>query len=222
MKYQALTENEKILQLLIVAGTNAAGIPCAVRCFRHACFFEMWMGAGAVAVSVLYHTAEVWRQPLLGMTDGQWHRLDNVFAIMSFVSLMLFLMDNKNRAFDDFLRWGFIVLVTWAQERGPWILFYTVAPVVLAALLCLGKYVVTLSLPTYLKLPEQRRIFRNATATLAVSLYFFYKGLDETQDYLRLHHGLWHFFCSIAFYQYFALDVASKRAGVQAADSRKE
>ena len=170
------------------------------------------MGLAAVVVSFLYHTSEVTREPIFGMNDGKWHRLDNVFAIMSFVSLMLFLMDNQNRGIDEFLRWAFVVLVTWAQEKGPWELTYTISPIMLSALLFTAKYVFTMQLPLYLKEENGVKIFRNATITLLVSLYFFVKGLDESKDYLRINHGLWHLFCSIAFYQYFGLNVASKRA----------
>ena len=223
MRYSKLTENEKLVQLLIVAGTNAFGLPCAVRCARNACFFEMWMGLGALFVSVMYHSAEALRQPLWGMTDGQWHRLDNVFAIMCFVSLMLFLMDNQSAKVDECLRWGFVVLVTWAQEKGPWVLYYTIMPIVLSALLLLGKYVlVKRAMPRYFKSPSERGIVRNAVLTMLVAFFFFYKGLNESQDYLRIYHGLWHLFSSLSFYQFFALDVSSKRRVRVAAREEKD
>ena len=32
---------------------------------------------------------------------------------------------------------------------------------------------------------------------MIISLFFFYKGLDDLNDYLRIWHALWHFFIGI-------------------------
>ena len=32
---------------------------------------------------------------------------------------------------------------------------------------------------------------------MLISLFFFYKGLDDLNDYLRIWHALWHFFVGI-------------------------
>ncbi|KAJ9455545.1 hypothetical protein DIPPA_04730 [Diplonema papillatum] len=211
MKLPPLTPNEALVQLLVVAGTNAANIPCVWRCYRHRCYYEMWIGIATTLVSFLYHACEVTRQPILGMNDGKWHRLDNVFAILTFVSLMLWLMDNRDPKTDEFFRWFFVVLTTWAQEKAPWVLAYTVVPVLLSVFICLAKFVVVdRQPPSYLRAPAERRKFLTATATLAVSMYFFVKGLDDTNDYLRINHGLWHLFSGLAFFQYFSLDVSGK------------
>lgn len=39
-----------------------------------------------------------------------------------------------------------------------------------------------------------------AAGLICVGAYFFVKGLDETQDYLRFHHGMWHMFLGAAVY----------------------
>jgi predicted membrane channel-forming protein YqfA (hemolysin III family) len=33
-----------------------------------------------------------------------------------------------------------------------------------------------------------------------IALVFFVRGLDEDNDYLRINHGLWHFFVGLAIY----------------------
>jgi hypothetical protein len=35
---------------------------------------------------------------------------------------------------------------------------------------------------------------------LIPAIYFFIKGLDDENDYLRINHGMWHLFIGIAFF----------------------
>jgi predicted membrane channel-forming protein YqfA (hemolysin III family) len=37
-------------------------------------------------------------------------------------------------------------------------------------------------------------------AFMAIALFFFVRGLDDDNDYLRFNHGLWHLFVGISFY----------------------
>ena len=215
MHYPPLTENERLQQLLIVAGTNAISIPAIWKLMKYGCYFEMWIGISTAFVSVMYHSAEALRQPILGMNDGQWHRLDNVFAIMSFVSLILWLMDNNPRT-DEFLRWMFMAIVTWGQEKGPWDLTYTITPIVAVSLLFVAKYVFQRRLPDYLKNKSDLKIFMKAIFFLCIAIYFFVKGLDERSDYLRIKHGMWHFFAGISFFIFFDLPVSSKLTSIRA------
>jgi predicted membrane channel-forming protein YqfA (hemolysin III family) len=42
---------------------------------------------------------------------------------------------------------------------------------------------------------------------IVVAFFFFARGLDEDNDYLRLNHGLWHVFSSIAFHFFLSAKV---------------
>ena len=48
--------------------------------------FEAVIAGATMVTSALYHLCESIERPVLGMNAGNWHRLDNVFAIMGFVA----------------------------------------------------------------------------------------------------------------------------------------
>jgi Protein of unknown function (DUF3522) len=51
-------------------------------------YCEGVIGVFTVLTSVFYHLAETLRRSFLGMSAGQWHRLDNVFALLTFNGLV--------------------------------------------------------------------------------------------------------------------------------------
>jgi hypothetical protein len=64
------------------------------------------------------------------MSEGQWHRLDNIFAIQCFSTLFVYLAavpDVRTHLTVNFLSLG-ITIVT--QEKDPWNVLFTVVPVV--------------------------------------------------------------------------------------------
>jgi hypothetical protein len=64
------------------------------------------------------------------MSEGQWHRLDNIFAIQCFSTLFVYLAalpDLRTHLTVNFFSLG-ITIVT--QEKDPWNVLYTVVPVV--------------------------------------------------------------------------------------------
>jgi hypothetical protein len=76
-----------------------------------------------------------------GMNEGQWHRLDNISAIMCMANLFIYFMDNRDTAFNDFLRLFFLFWCLVQQENGPWNLLNTVIPIVGALILPIIKHV---------------------------------------------------------------------------------
>ena len=52
------------------------------------------------------------------MNDGNWHRMDNIFAIQGFTSLWVLFMNNTPKV-DEFLRWTLMFLVIWYVRPPP-------------------------------------------------------------------------------------------------------
>ena len=61
--------------------TNLAFLPAVVRCVRRRMAFEAVLGLATASASALYHVGDTTNRRFWGMNPGQWHRLDNVFAI---------------------------------------------------------------------------------------------------------------------------------------------
>lgn len=58
------------------------------------------------------------------MTPGNWHRLDNVCAILSFQLLAVHFADIKDVDYRGGLRWALLLLALWCQEKAPWQILY--------------------------------------------------------------------------------------------------
>lgn len=84
-------------------------------------YFECVIGASAMIVSILYHGSETVGTKsvlpsfgrVLGMTPGNWHRLDNVFSILGFCCLALWFMDNQSHKVEELVRWTLLVICLW-------------------------------------------------------------------------------------------------------------
>lgn len=134
---------------------------------------------------------------ILGMNDGNWHRLDNVFAILGFQALFfrLFIRDSRDldhnqRDIVELIRWCFLAFTLWCQECSPWDVKMTIIPIV-AALIFVVIW--------YIAYPEKRvRFYRKrliaGIISMIIAIVFFVRGLDDERDWLRLNHGLWHAF----------------------------
>lgn len=77
----------------------------------------------------------------------------------------------------------------------PWNIVCTIIPILLALFIVLVKFYVTRE---FIRI--DRKVYSLAAIFALIAGYFFYKGLDDLNDYLRLNHGLWHFFAGIAIY----------------------
>ena len=153
---------------------------------------------GLLVTSVCYHVCDTLRVTFLGMNAGNWHRLDNVFAIISFVALVPLLMGRAGspggptRDEVDALRWSALFVGLFFQELNPWNVGCTAAPVALA----FAYYVfVWRRRAAPLRKNDDRfarRDFKLALAATAIGLACFVLGLDEDWDTCRVFHSLWH------------------------------
>ena len=183
--------------LLTTVATNLAFVPAFVRCVRRGLAFEAVLGLATAVTSALYHVGDTTNRRFWGMNPGQWHRLDNVFAIESLNSLVLTWMDLDAGPLRDALRWGSMVLTVAFQELGPWQLSCTPAPMAATAL-CFLCFLA--AHPRHWR--SYNRNMRRGVACMAVALFFFVLGLDEGKDFLRLSHGAWHCFIGAATYHF--------------------
>lgn len=146
----------------------------------------------------MYHYLDTVGGEAWGMTELQWHRLDNVFSIISFQMLILYIQQVPDEIDAQRLRWIYACVTIVLQEKAPWEEIYTVIPNLLAVVVLIGKIVITGVKPEY-----HKRDLRIALAVMALAVYFFIKGLDDYNDYLRLNHGMWHFCVGWSTYYFF-------------------
>lgn len=132
---------------------------------------------------------------LLGMDAGSWHRLDNVYAILSVQSMFLFFADFKAATTNDTVRWFCLSVCLFFQQLAPWNLLCTVLPILLAVFIMLSKFIFTQQLPSF----DRMNLVLGMLCCL-IGIVFFQFGLDEDNDYLRLNHSMWHAMAGIATY----------------------
>jgi len=133
------------------------------------------------------------------MTEGNWHRLDNIFAILSFISLQIYVLDATIE--EDVMqrvRMGLSMLTVVFQEIGPWQLECTLIPILVATSLFVVYLVHNPTIRAALgRNPEDA--FRRAAIMLFFGVIGFIKGLNDATDWLRIAHGCWHFFTGLSF-----------------------
>ena len=81
----------------------------------------------------MYHLCEVNSAPIW-MTEYDWHRLDNLFSITSFIVLNSILLGTIKY---EWVRYTCITVTLILQEKAPFNLFTTLAPILIYFLICL-------------------------------------------------------------------------------------
>lgn len=118
--------------------TQALSVEFAISVLSNAAFVApIWMLArrgrvcdvitatALAASSTAYHACEIAQIEFMRMNAGNWHRLDNVFSILSFASLVPLLMGRANSVAPtqeqlDLCRWTVLVVGLVFQELNPW------------------------------------------------------------------------------------------------------
>ena len=103
--------------ILTTVLTNGAYALPFTRAVRRGLTFEAVIAGATMVTSALYHLCESIERPVLGMNAGNWHRLDNVFAIMGFVALALFWADLRDPSWRDVVRWTLCSVTLFFQAR---------------------------------------------------------------------------------------------------------
>lgn len=185
---------ECVAAFSVQVGTHLALLPLIWICWRLRYWDFLVVGVATFVTSILYHICEVFEAKacyghhsryLLRMTCGQWHRLDNVFAILSLQLLCVHLLRPRFKHthwLAKLLPWSAVAITTWAQEAGPWMIEFTIIPIALFA-------APLLVFPPRMSTPWWWVV---ALFFAAIASFAFAKGLDDGRDYLRMWHGLWH------------------------------
>jgi len=137
-----------------------------------------------MTTSFMYHVCDSIDGPLW-LTEGQWHRLDNIGSIMSFVMWIIHLMDLRHHpVFERYLQYFFFAMVLAFQEKNPWDERNTVIPVAVCFAFLLVSFVVHRRVPKYEVQP-----FRRGLLLLFCGIGCFVRGLDDDSDPFRFFHG---------------------------------
>ncbi len=186
---------EQLLMLLVTGVTNFGGIPVTIYLYKSKKIFESYITAFTVLTSFMYHALDSLDCPRFFLTEQQWHILDNIGSISSFMIVFIHLMDNRNAHVDFQLYLGAFTIALLAQFRAPWNILYTVVPIGLAVTLMVGSVLIKRKTPKL----NFKALFK-ALVLVLIAILCFSKGLDEDKDYLRIFHGLWHLNIFLACY----------------------
>ncbi len=83
------------------------------------------------------------------------------------------------------------------QEKDPWNLTYTIVPIVLFDIIAV---LIRLWYWNRIKVVYHYENLFTSLIVLMIGGYFFVKGLDEFDDYLRFNHGIWHLMAAVSNY----------------------
>ncbi|GET87536.1 hypothetical protein, conserved [Leishmania tarentolae] len=169
--------------------------------------FEAVTGAYSVIVSVMYHMCECFETRLF-MSEGRWHRLDNIGAIVCVGCSCIQLAGFENRAVLEYLQYTVVFIIIILQEAAPWDIRYTIGPIAI----CIAVPVVAHLLDRRRRQVFLMRRLINGLIALAIGGIFFVLGLDEANDPARMYHGLFHICITITvFFFYYSLRPAIER-----------
>jgi predicted membrane channel-forming protein YqfA (hemolysin III family) len=175
----------------------------------------------------MYHCTDALNISGLYLTPTQWHKLDNIGAILVIITVLIYLMDNLHYnslgepescdegRLDRHLTYSAVGLTLLMQTKDPWDIFNTYFPIL------------TFLLIFFVSLLQRRPRFNVAMlwkglSLLGLAIVFFVLGLDDANDYLRIWHGLWHATISVSlFYLLQAIDKDKPHSQIQLARLHK-
>ncbi|CAK9065624.1 unnamed protein product [Durusdinium trenchii] len=166
----ATTADEQMLQAIWTGGTNLAFVPVFVLTYQEGMHYECIIGFFTMVTSSLYHVCE---------------SLQAVTALL--LNIANFAQGPRPSAFRELRNSLATSVVVCFQVASPWNLMHTILPLVFGFVLLLVELAYWRRLPSFGKADLFKTLLCGSAAGLC-----FYKGLDETKDYLRLWHGGWH------------------------------
>jgi len=174
--------------------TNVTIIPAVSILFKRRSYFDAYVSTFGMLMSSMYHLSEALGSPLI-LTELQWHRLDNIGALLCFAVFFIYLCNIRNPALNATVKFLSTLLVLICQEKAPWEEVYTIVPFLLFALLPLMAPLIGVSRPSY-----DRGNFQRGFSLLGLGVIFFVIGLDDRNDPGRVFHGTWHMLAGSASY----------------------
>ncbi|RQM13326.1 hypothetical protein DD237_003840 [Peronospora effusa] len=191
------TSFEMTMMLVVTGATNVCMFPAIYSLYHRQFVFEAFIGMFTMVTSFMYHVCDSIDGPLW-LTEGQWHRLDNVGSIMSFVMWIIHLMDLRHPVFERYVQYFFLAIVLMFQEKNPWDDRNSVIPIVSSFAMLLISFTYQRRVPKY-----NLQQFRRGLLLLLCGIGCFVRGLDDDTDPFRFFHGCWHGFVGAAAYYNF-------------------
>ena len=197
------TKCERIIMAIINSVSNLPIAPTIFLMHYHGDIFSYYLGYFSMLTSIMYHICESLDIKIF-LEQLKWHELDNIGAMYSFSQMSLPLTKlNKNINYKTKKNYLFLFLILLFQQRGPWVLTNTILPLAFDFSLAIFQ-IVKYGLPWY-----NKKAMYHAFALMCISLIFFYKGLDDLNDYLRIWHGLWHVFIGLT--SFYLIQIQEKK-----------
>jgi predicted membrane channel-forming protein YqfA (hemolysin III family) len=199
---------EKVAMFVVTGLSNFGCFPGLYLLYQKNLVFTLIIGVFTFICSFMYHSMESLEINVFYLTRADWHKLDNIGAIMTLICLFVYLMDNLEYAngtyiskyenkVDRVLYYTGLVVTLVMQTKHPWDLENTVFPILLYFCIGIGKIL-------FVRKPRiKARYFYRGCGILALAFVCFYKGLDDSKDYLRIWHGLWHICGSLALFNFY-------------------
>ena len=168
-------------------------LPTLLQLYRRRWMFEVSATCFGLLCSFLYHTCQAFDMVIF-LTELQWHRLDNVGALVCFSALFTYLCALRDSTMDAYIKYGCFMFGIIIQEKSPWEIEYTLVPVFLFALMPVISHACLFQrLPHY-----DWKNFVVGFGTLVAAFPFFVAGLDDEHDPYRMFHGMWHLMGGVA------------------------
>lgn len=172
-------------------------LPCMALLFKRRWLWELFVVIGSMLSSFMYHACQALGVRMF-LTELQWHRIDNIFAIAGLGQVFIYAANFSDPTLEFSLKSSALLVGIIAQERDPWNVLYTVVPI--------GFYA---SIPIIGAFTWNRRVLGSTydkkalvlgIGAFACAVPFFILGLDDDNDPYRMFHGLWHLIGGVAAY----------------------
>jgi len=182
-------DTEMFFMVITTALTNLSCVPGLMLVYRRKMIHQVFIGLFAALTSFMYHLSESLDTNDLGLTELQWHKLDNIGSIGCFCSLFVYLMDNQDPFLDAQLNYLSLGIAMILQEANPWNIHYSIGPLLFYIVLFVFFRIFRKNKRGY-----NYNMFCKGLFIYALAIPCFYFALDEFKDYLRIAHGVWHLF----------------------------
>lgn len=167
--------------------------PAMLQLYRRRWMWETAVTIYSITCSFMYHTCQSF-QTRIFLSELQWHRLDNIGALVSFSIFWTYMACIRDPVVEAYVKYACVFIALLAQEKDPWNEIYTFVPIVLFSMIPIVWH----GLIHQRSPPYDMRNAVTGFGLLAVALPFFIAGLDDDNDPYRIFHGLWHVFGGVS------------------------
>jgi len=190
-------ETEHYLMIGFGLMSHTFMIPLLVMTYKQKKFHKTFIIGLTFFCSIMFRMIDALELDIMFLLEEEWCTLCNVGTMAGIWMLIIDLMDNRNPDADLQLQLTSIAIALIMQEKYPFDLRYTLIPMVLYVFVVICVLLRRKRMPQY----SNVKMVRKGAFLLIGALVFFYYGLDNHKDYLRISNCLWKISMSLsAFY----------------------